>query len=183
MTVITVSIIYTICWVPACVMYCLIQLSPHLMLLSYQHKVTILLAMFNSSVNPVVYSFTSARFREHVINLFRRKCCPVVLKVEWIRDNRHWSPSSPGQPQWIPRDSPNIYFIALVVKTKRKISDSLVIRKETYCCRLSEHDGVQQESHCYFRNCTQKNLMSFSLMIIYQLICSPAYVHLCKCLT
>ena len=26
------------------------------------------------------------------------------------------------------------------------------------------------------------NLMSFSLMIIYQLLCSPTYVHLCKCL-
>ena len=26
------------------------------------------------------------------------------------------------------------------------------------------------------------NLMSFSLMIVYQLFCSPTYVHLCKCL-
>ena len=24
--------------------------------------------------------------------------------------------------------------------------------------------------------------MSFSLMIIYDLLCSPTYVHLCKCL-
>ena len=102
MAVITVSIIYTICWVPVCVMYCLIQLSPNLMRLSYQHKVTILLAMFNSSVNPVVYSFTSAQFRQHVINLFRCKCCRIVAKVDWTRDIRHWSPSSPGQPQGIP---------------------------------------------------------------------------------
>ena len=29
---------------------------------------------------------------------------------------------------------------------------------------------------------TQMNLMSFSLMIIYHLLCSPTYVHLCKCL-
>ena len=101
MAVITVSIIYTICWVPVCVMYCLIQLSPNLMRLSYQHKVTILLAMFNASVNPVVYSFTSAQFRQHVINLFRCKCCRVVPKVDWTRDIRHWSPSSPGQPQGI----------------------------------------------------------------------------------
>ena len=48
---------------------------------------------------------------------------------------------------------------------------------------LSEHDGVQQESPCYFENCTQMNLMCFSLMIIYQLLCSPSSVHLCKCLT
>ena len=50
------------------------------------------------------------------------------------------------------------------------------------CCRLSEHDGVQQESSCYFGHCTQMNSMSFSLMIIYQLLCSPTYVHLWKCL-
>ena len=28
--------------------------------------------------------------------------------------------------------------------------------------RSSEHDGVQQESSCYFGHCTQMNLMSFS---------------------
>ena len=31
-----------------------------------------------------------------------------------------------------------------------------------YCCRLFEHDGVQQESSCYFGHCTQMNLMFFS---------------------
>ena len=31
-----------------------------------------------------------------------------------------------------------------------------------YCCRLSEHDRVQQESSCYFGHCTQINLMPFS---------------------
>ena len=31
-----------------------------------------------------------------------------------------------------------------------------------YCCRLFQHDGVQQESSCYFGHCTQMNLMSFS---------------------
>ena len=50
------------------------------------------------------------------------------------------------------------------------------------CCRLYEHDSVQQESSCYFGHYTQLSLMPFSLMIIYQLLCSPIYVHLCKCL-
>ena len=31
-----------------------------------------------------------------------------------------------------------------------------------------------------FGRCTQMNLMSFTLMIVYQLHCSPTYVHLCK---
>ena len=51
-----------------------------------------------------------------------------------------------------------------------------------YCCQLFQHDGVQQESSCYFGHCTQLNLMPFSLMIIYQPLCSPTYVHFCKCL-
>ena len=55
------------------------------------------------------------------------------------------------------RDSLNIYFIALVVKIKRKVSDFFVMRKENYCCRLSGHDGVQQESPYYFGHCTQMN--------------------------
>ncbi|KAM7451146.1 hypothetical protein ABFA07_001211 [Porites harrisoni] len=72
--VITVSLIYAICWVPVLVMYCLAQSLPNMMVLSHQHKVTILLAMFNSSINPVVYSFTSARFRKHLVKLLRCKC-------------------------------------------------------------------------------------------------------------
>ena len=32
------------------------------------------------------------------------------------------------------------------------------------CCRLYEHDSVQQESSRYFGLCTQLNLMPFSLM-------------------
>ncbi|KAM7451147.1 hypothetical protein ABFA07_001212 [Porites harrisoni] len=73
--VITVSLIYAICWVPVLVMYCLAQSLPNMMVLSHQHKVTVLLAMFNSSVNPVVYSFTSACFRKHLVKLLRCKCC------------------------------------------------------------------------------------------------------------
>ena len=72
--VITVSLIYAICWVPVLVMYCLAQSLPNMMVLSHQHKVTILLAVFNSSINPVVYSFTSARFRKHLVKLLRCKC-------------------------------------------------------------------------------------------------------------
>ena len=47
--------------------------------------------------------------------------------------------------------------------------------------RLTEHDGVQQESSCYFGHCKQINLISFSLMIICQLLgfLLPVY-NLCK---
>lgn len=73
-TVIAVSVIYVICWIPVLVMYLLAQSLPNQMVHSVDHKITILLAMFNSSINPVVYSFTSSRFRQHVAKLFRCKC-------------------------------------------------------------------------------------------------------------
>ena len=66
-------------------MYLLAQSLPSQMVHSVDHKITILLAMFNSSINPVVYSFTSSRFRQHVAKLFRCKCSTMkfatTLKV------------------------------------------------------------------------------------------------------
>lgn len=71
--VIAVSIIYAICWVPVLAMYYAAQSLPNYMVYSPTHKITIVLAMFNSSINPVVYSFTSARFRQHLIRLLKCK--------------------------------------------------------------------------------------------------------------
>ena len=44
-----------------------------------------------------------------------------------------------------------------------------------YCCRLSEHDGVQQESSCNFGHCTQMNLMSFSWLLFISYFIFPTY--------
>lgn len=72
--VIAVSLIYAICWVPVLAMYYAVQSLPNHMVYSPTHKITIVLAMFNSSINPVVYSFTSARFRQHLTRLLKCKC-------------------------------------------------------------------------------------------------------------
>ncbi|XP_078347541.1 allatostatin-A receptor-like [Oculina patagonica] len=74
LAVIAVSIIFVICWVPVLVMYSVAQSLPSQMVYSPTHKITIVLAMFNSSINPVVYSFTSARFRQHLMKLLNGKC-------------------------------------------------------------------------------------------------------------
>ncbi|XP_058970057.2 neuropeptide receptor 22-like [Pocillopora verrucosa] len=71
LVVISVSIIYAICWVPVLVMYTVTHALPNQELYSRLHRVTILLAMFNSCINPVVYSFTSTRFRKHFLRLLR----------------------------------------------------------------------------------------------------------------
>ena len=78
-TVIAVSIIYVICWIPALVMYILAQSLPKHMVHSANHQITILMTMFNSSINPIVYSFTSEQFRRHIAKLFRRKHCKVYF--------------------------------------------------------------------------------------------------------
>ncbi|XP_022782831.1 pyroglutamylated RFamide peptide receptor-like [Stylophora pistillata] len=73
LVVISVSIIYATCWVPVLVMYTVTHSLPYGVMYSPLHKVTILIAMFNSCINPVVYSFTSARFRQHLLTLLRCK--------------------------------------------------------------------------------------------------------------
>ena len=71
--VLAVSIIYVICWVPTVVVYFLAYAIPgkekvH----SLNHKITIALATFNSTINPIIYSFQSQRFRN---GLMQTLCC------------------------------------------------------------------------------------------------------------
>ena len=56
---------------------------------------------------------------------------------------------------------------------------SLRFYSSFYCCRLFEHDGVQQESSCFLGHCTQMNLMSFSLLLfVSYFIFLPTYTYI-----
>ena len=79
LSVITVSVIYVICWTPGLVMYFLAYMLPNQSVHNVVHQITIFLATFNSSVNPIVYSFSSARFRKHLIKLVK---CSGSVKVQ-----------------------------------------------------------------------------------------------------
>lgn len=70
--VLVVSVIYVICWVPTLMIYFLANVLPSESMYSVLHKITIVLATFNSSINPVVYSLRSQQFRQ---NLSRLVCC------------------------------------------------------------------------------------------------------------
>ena len=70
--VILVSVIYVICWVPTLIIYFLTNVLPSESMYSVPHKTTIVLATFNSSINPVVYSLRSRQFRQ---NLYRLVQC------------------------------------------------------------------------------------------------------------
>ena len=70
--VIGVSGIYVICWTPTLLIYFLANVLPSEDMYSVVHKISILLATINSSVNPVIYSLRSSRFRQ---NLYHVVCC------------------------------------------------------------------------------------------------------------
>ncbi|KAL9957292.1 hypothetical protein ACROYT_G038908 [Oculina patagonica] len=69
--VLFVSVIYVICWAPTLIIYFLASVLPSESMYSVPHKTTIVLATFNSSINPVVYSLRSQLFRQNLYKLFR----------------------------------------------------------------------------------------------------------------
>ena len=80
--VIAVTIIYVLCWGPELMIYLLGFLGVFT-LGAIHHGVAFALVVFNSCVNPIVYSFQSAQFRTHLWTLIRcrkrggRAICPM----------------------------------------------------------------------------------------------------------
>ena len=69
--VITVSLIYCICWFPNCFAYIYVAFSAK-QLFGEVHTASVLMVSFNSAVNPVIYSLQSHRFRRHIAALLKR---------------------------------------------------------------------------------------------------------------
>ena len=93
----------------------------------------------STNLGKTSFKFSAPKFWDTVPPSL--KCLPFhKFKKEWksyLLTNQIW---------------PCIYVLSLIWD----------IISSLYCCRLSEHDGVQQESSCYFGHCTQMNLMPFS---------------------
>lgn len=86
--VLVVSVIYVICWVPTLMIYFLANVLPSESMYSVLHKITIVLATFNSSINPVVYSLRSQQFRQ---NLYRLVWCDKKKPTSAQILPLHWS--------------------------------------------------------------------------------------------
>ena len=71
--VITVSLIYCICWFPNCFAYIYVAFT-NKMLFSEIHTASVLMVSLNSAINPIIYSLQSHRFRHHMAALLKR-CC------------------------------------------------------------------------------------------------------------
>ena len=71
--VVTVSVIYSICWIPVLVVYVFSSFSMR-PLYSAVHTTSIVLVTLNSAINPVLYSWQSDRFRKHMLALLPFPC-------------------------------------------------------------------------------------------------------------
>ena len=71
--VVTVSVIFSICWIPNVVVYLYSSFSTQ-QLYSAVHTTSIVLVTLNSAINPVLYSWQSNRFRKHILALFPFPC-------------------------------------------------------------------------------------------------------------
>ena len=90
--VIFVTLVYVLCWVPELLIYFL-GFTGTITLEAVHHAIASALIVFNSSINPIVYSLQSSKFRKHLGELI---CCRkrdatvplnnIELKFEGRRD-------------------------------------------------------------------------------------------------
>ena len=78
--VVTVSVIYSICWTPVLVVYVFSSFSKQ-QLYSAVHTTSIVLVTLNSAINPVLYSWQSDRFRKHMVALIPFPCTRQRCRV------------------------------------------------------------------------------------------------------
>ena len=72
--VVTVSVIYSVCWIPVLAIY-VISSFTSLQIYSSVHTTSIVFVTLNSAINPVLYSLQSDRFRKHMLALLQFPCC------------------------------------------------------------------------------------------------------------
>ena len=70
--VVTLNIIYGLCWTPDVVIYALILFSSKYSLGDAADIISIVLVACNSTVNPLIYAYVNDQFRKHIKELF---CC------------------------------------------------------------------------------------------------------------
>ena len=78
--VVTVSVVYSICWIPNLVVYVISSFSTQ-QLYSAVHTTSIVLVTLNSAINPVLYSWQSDRFRRHMLALLPFGCSTSQCRV------------------------------------------------------------------------------------------------------
>ena len=70
--VVTVSVAFVLCRVPALTMYVAGYFSPSRDYRDVLHILSVTLVTINSAINPFIYAFVNQRFRQHIKELM---CC------------------------------------------------------------------------------------------------------------
>ena len=78
LSVMTVSAIFGICWITGLLIYILSYFDIYIFDPQFSFAISDLMFMFNSAVNPFVYSLLNERFREKIKELL---CCKCAGKV------------------------------------------------------------------------------------------------------
>ena len=86
--VLTVSVIYGLCWMPNLTIYALNYFSPSQNYGDVTYITSIVLVTCNSTVNPFVYVFTNQRFRRKIKGLI---CCSKAFtnRVHGTSEGHH----------------------------------------------------------------------------------------------
>ena len=95
--VVTVSVIYSICWIPNMVVYVFSSFSTQ-QLYSAIHTASIVLVTLNSAINPVLYSWQSDRFRKQMVALLPFSCtrqrCRISPSKQVTSTVKDWNKAS-----------------------------------------------------------------------------------------
>lgn len=101
--VVTVSVIYSICWIPDLVVYVFFSFSTQ-QLYSAVHTTSIVLVTLNSAINPILYSWQSNRFRKHMVALLPFPCTrqrPIISAAKKVASTDQDSNKTSGRTELI----------------------------------------------------------------------------------
>lgn len=96
--VVTVSVVFAVCRIPALTMYVVSYFSPSQDYSDVLHIISVVLVTMNSSVNPFIYALVNQRFRQHIKELI---CClgacrnnvdPIIGGQDINRNNNNATP-------------------------------------------------------------------------------------------
>ena len=101
--VVTVSVVYSICWIPNLVVYVFSSFSTQ-QLYSAVHTTSIVLVTLNSAINPMLYSWQSNRFRKHMVALLPFPCKhqrPIISAAKQVTSIDQDSNKTSGRTELI----------------------------------------------------------------------------------
>ena len=88
LTVITVSVIFAVCWLTDSIYYIVVFYTSTLPFGDALNAITPTLIMFNSAINPIVYALINQRFRENMKLLMCCTCRPATNRIHPVREPR-----------------------------------------------------------------------------------------------